>query len=285
VIEDVEIRCADRVTLRASVREPVGESFGTAILAHAMFARRGEFERAGFAEHFARRGWRTIAFDFRGHGDSDGKGTEYRYDDFVMHDLPAVTEAARARSDGRPVVVIGHSLGGHVALAAQGIGTMRADAIVGIASNVWMRRTERSSRVRLVQHAVLRAVMAIVARRGYFPARALRQGSDDESASYMRDLARFVFDDKWGSADGAHDYTAALSAIDVPVYSLATAGDRLAARPDAVCELHRMARAELDVVTASDAGGRAPSHIGIVTTRSAVSAWSRVEAFLRERLA
>lgn len=283
--EDVEIHTADRVVLRASVREPRAALVGTVVLAHAMFARRSEFERAGFAQFFADRGWRTVAFDFRGHGDSGGKGTEYRYDDFVSSDLPAVAGAARDRGEGKPVVVIGHSLGGHVALASQGIGALRADAIVGIATNLWLPGTEPSLALRAIKRATMRAMVAIVDRRGYFPARVLRQGSDDESAEYIRDLARFTLGGSWRSADGAHDYRASLANVDVPVHAIASTGDRLNARPESVRRFHApVSGAEIDVVTESDDGRRAPDHMSLVTTGAAVSAWGRAEELLRRRL-
>ena len=46
---------------------------GTCVMAHALFARKTEFgrrDRAGLAQAYAAAGWRTIAFDFRGHGES-----------------------------------------------------------------------------------------------------------------------------------------------------------------------------------------------------------------------
>ena len=69
---------------------------------------------AGLAQRLSDRGWRTIAFDFRGHGDSGpgaAKGATWTYDDLVVHDLPAVVEGARARARGRKVIVVGHSPG------------------------------------------------------------------------------------------------------------------------------------------------------------------------------
>jgi predicted alpha/beta hydrolase len=170
------------------VREPEGRLVGVAVLAHAMFARRTEFERpagSGLAPFLANRGWRTIAFDFRGHGDSGpsaADGGSWSYDDLVLGDLPAVVLCARDRAKRVPVAVVGHSLGGHVALASQGIGRIGADAIVAIASNVWMRSLEPSRMRWALKRAMLEAIEGVCARRGYFPARALRLGSDDEAS-------------------------------------------------------------------------------------------------------
>lgn len=285
--EDVELRTKDGVVLRALVREPEGKMFGSAVLLHAMFARRTEFERAAFSTYFAERGWRTIALDFRGHGESGGKDVEYTYDDFVFRDVPAVLDAARARAKKRPVVVVGHSLGGHVALASQAVGVARADAFLTIAANVWMTELEPSWPMRVLKRGAMRGVRALVDRVGRYPARALGMGSDDESRAYMGDLARFVSSDAWRSRDGKYDYAASLARVDVPVYAVASAGDRLMANVATVRRFHALLgrAATLDIVSRADDGSRAPGHMELVTTKKSVTAWARAEAFLKRELA
>jgi len=284
--EGVEVHTEDGVVLRALLREPAARMVGTAVMAHAMFARSSEFERAGFAAFFASRGWRTVAFDFRAHGDSGGTASPHGYDDLVFRDLPAVVHAARARARQKPVVVVGHSLGGHVAMAAQGVGAMYADAIVGLASNIWLPELEPSLALRATKRAAMKAVLRVVDRAGHYPARALRMGSDDEPAPYMRDLARFTLEGAWRSRDGRHDYLSSLSRVDVPVYAIASDGDWLMARPDCVRRFHAHASGpvEVDRVQRSDDGRRAPGHMGVVTTTACAGAWERGERFLRERL-
>ncbi len=178
VEEAIEIHTSDGVALRASVlpRADHAPAVGTAVLAHAMFARRGEFVKpAGqsLADHLRAAGYSVVAFDFRGHGESAGRDRGWTYDDLVARDLPAVVECARAREDGR-LVVIGHSLGGHVALASQGLGLARADAIVCVAANVWLRSLERSRLRWLAKRVIAEVGSRAVARLGRMPARAIR---------------------------------------------------------------------------------------------------------------
>ena len=122
--EAVDVRTSDGWSLRADVLEPKHAPVGVAVLSHAMMARRSSFERprnGGLAAFFVERGWRTVLFDFRGHGDSGPSakaGGSYRYDDLVAGDMPAIHAFARSRARrGRPVVLVGHSLGGHVGMA------------------------------------------------------------------------------------------------------------------------------------------------------------------------
>lgn len=287
--EPVELRTRDGTALACTLLEPEGKAFGDLVCAHAMFARQSAFVRpGGLAERFRARGWRVLAFDFRGHGQSGtpaAKGGSWSYDDLVREDLPAVVEALRARRKRGPVVVLGHSLGGHVALAAQGEGRLRADAFVTVGCNLWLRELATSRALRLVEATTLELVLRVAVRRGYFPARALRLGSDDEALPYVRDLHRFS-KDGWRSADGREDYLANLARIDVPVYAIASTGDRLNARPERVRAFHAGCRGttELDIVRRGADGRAPPDHARLVTSPSAYAAFDRAEEFLRSKL-
>jgi predicted alpha/beta hydrolase len=182
------------------------------------------------AASLAERGIRAVAFDFRGHGEST-PGNEWGYDDLVRRDLPAVVECVRMRGEGKPVVVIGHSLGGHVALAAQGCGYIQADAIVAVATNVWMRAFEPSPMRWAAKAAIARAMLAVSRRAGRFPARRLRIGSDDASDRYLHDLFRAALRHEWQSADGKDDYLLALNNVRVPVAAVLGSNDVINCHP------------------------------------------------------
>lgn len=290
MVEDLEIRTTDGTSLRATVREPPeGVTFaGTCVLAHALFARRTSFDhpkRAGLAQALASLGFRTIAFDFRGHGESrpSPSKSEWGYDEFVVSDLPSVVECARARGNDEPVVVVGHSLGGHVALASQGIGKLHADGIVAVASSVWVDAFE-SSRVRsLAKRAALIAMNEASRRVGFFPARALRIGSDDASNRFVRDLARFVARNTWTSRDGRLDYLAGLSDVRVPVCAIASHGDRVICPPAAAEAFARKCAGPVRFVAVdrADDGGPPPGHMELVTgTRSLATMKREIAAFV-----
>lgn len=292
--ETLEIRTADGWALRADVHEPREEPVGVAVLAHAMMARRTEFERpkgAGVAPMLVERGWRVVNFDFRGHGDSGPSardGGAFAYDDFVARDVPAVHEFARARlRKKRPVVLVGHSLGGHVGLAAQGAGLAAFDAVVCVGANVWLPELEPSRARWLVKRATLAAIGAVCRRVGRFPARALRLGSDDESRAYFEDFERFARTGRWASADGARDYLAGLARVRAPVLQVVSDGDRIECVP--ACGVRFVARCggDHDVVrvTRGDDGGPPPDHMGMVTSGRVRSVWDRVEAWMRRATA
>ncbi len=234
--EEIEIRTVDGTVLRAIVDEPLeqqlaahgGTPKATLVLAHAMFARKSSWKH--LLPSLSQAGYRTVAFDFRGHGDSRaGNAVDWGYDDLVRIDLPAVVECVQARWDGI-VAVVGHSLGAHVALAAQGTGRAKADAIVSLGGNVWLRELEPSSLRWAAKVGVARAMLAVAARTGRIPARRLRIGSDDASGRYIDDLFAGVTRGRWESASG-EDYLAALSRVTIPVASVVGDRDRLMCHP------------------------------------------------------
>jgi predicted alpha/beta hydrolase len=291
-VEAIDVRTADGWSLRADVHEPAESARGVAVLAHAMMARRSEFDRPpgdGLARFLVARGWSVVAFDFRGHGDSAplaGEGGCYRYDDLVARDLPAVYAFARSRTRRkRPVILVGHSLGGHVGLAAQGAGLVSFDGIVAIAANIWLRELEPSRRRWLAKRALMAAIVELSRRVGRFPARAVRIGSDDESLDYFEDLARFTRSGAWTSADGATDYLASLARVRVPIVQVVSDGDRLNCAPDCGARFVARCAGELEVVrvTRADDGGPAPGHMEIVTSTRARTAWASAEEWIRQR--
>ena len=294
--EEIEIRAEDGRALRATVREASVKkggatkdgAKGVVVLAHAMMARRVEFDRprgGGLARFLSERGWRTIAFDFRGHGDSGpgaAEGASWTYDDLVNRDLPAIVLSARARNRRGKVVVVGHSLGAHVALASQGTGKLGADAIAMFGSNVWLRALEPRFTRDIAKRAVARVIDEVCARRGHFPARALRLGSDDESSAYMRATTRVARENRWCSDDGKTDYFRALANVTIPVRAIASDGDRINCHPACAERFlaHVAGPKTFDRIRRADDGGRAPGHMEMVTTEVAKSAWGRLEGWM-----
>lgn len=62
-------------------------------------------------------GWAVYGLDHRGHGRSGGRRAHLdRYQDF-LDDLDAVRRSVVARHPGLPLVLLGHSMGGQIALA------------------------------------------------------------------------------------------------------------------------------------------------------------------------
>lgn len=280
----VDITTADGTRLVAELREPLGAARGTVILAPAMMASARTLAR-GLAPFLVARSHRVVLFDFRGHGGSGtpaAKGGDWSYDALVREDLAAVSAATRARFEG-PLSLVGHSLGGHVAIAAAGLGLAPLDAIVLLAANVWLPRFEPSLRMRAAKRAILEGCAATARRVGYLPVRRLGLGSDDESRSYFAAFLRYWQDDRWTSDDGRDDYSAAAARVKVPVLAIASEGDRLACAPPAAERFAALVGSRdrtFEVLRGADA----PGHMALVTKSTSAPAWERLARWLEGRL-
>jgi hypothetical protein len=157
------------------------------------------------------------------------------------------------------------------------------DAMVLVACNVWLRDFEPNGARWAAKRFILDGFVRAARRFGKFPARALRLGSDDESLTYVEDIARFGLDGRWVSRDGTRNYLQALTEVRPPLYSIASDGDRINAIPLCVERMLSRCRAPLhfDHVKKSDDGSRAPGHAALLATERARSAFTRAEAFLR----
>ena len=191
-----ETRAADGLVLRGERLMPVGRPKAVAVLGHAMWVNRRTLDRPrgrGLASTLCDAGIACFVFDLRGHGESGPgarEGARYTYDDFVRLDVPALVRHARAELPGRTVAVVGHSLTGHAAMIAAGREPHDApDAIVGLASNLWLPRFEPGLRRRLAKGAALAAWASL--RRTEVPILSVASEGDRVMAR-PEDVARFL---------------------------------------------------------------------------------------------
>jgi acylglycerol lipase len=93
---------------------PAGPPTGVVVIAHGFAEHSGRY--APVAARLVADGLAVRAPDHRGHGLSEGKRTSVvRFDDYV-DDLTTVVEQAREEWASRRVILLGHSMGGLIAL-------------------------------------------------------------------------------------------------------------------------------------------------------------------------
>ncbi|MGA7988599.1 MAG: lysophospholipase [Candidatus Dormiibacterota bacterium] len=94
---------------------PAGAPRGIVVIAHGFAEHSGRY--SAVAERLTAEGCAVRAPDHRGHGHSEGKRTSVvRFDDYV-DDLLTVITHAREEWPSVPMILLGHSMGGLVALA------------------------------------------------------------------------------------------------------------------------------------------------------------------------
>lgn len=82
--------------------------------------------------HWHARGWTVAGFDWRGQGASRGDGSGPDSLDLLVDDLAAIVAELEGKTEG-PVVIVGHSMGGHVLLRALAEERVRPAAAVLVA--------------------------------------------------------------------------------------------------------------------------------------------------------
>ena len=124
---EVSFLGADDNKLKGSLWADPKGTCGTVILLHGGGQTRHSWQ--GTAEALARRGWRAICIDQRGHGESDWVGSgDYSFDAFAR-DLGCFSREIE-REYGTVPAVIGASLGGLAGMLALGEGVANASALV-----------------------------------------------------------------------------------------------------------------------------------------------------------
>ena len=87
---------------------------GVVLLVHGLGEHAGRYER--MAQRFNQWGFDVRGYDHFGHGESGGERGALTSDERLVDDLREMVEAARVRTpDGRPLILLGHSMGGLVA--------------------------------------------------------------------------------------------------------------------------------------------------------------------------
>lgn len=105
----------DGLALYTYLWRPSAEAMAVVVVTHG----HGEYatKYTHVAEAFTAAGYALLAYDLRGHGRSGGpRGHVPRYAAYVS-DLHRVMEGAAGQFPGKPLFVLGHSLGGQIVLA------------------------------------------------------------------------------------------------------------------------------------------------------------------------
>ena len=123
------------------------------VLAHGVSEHGGRYAWVG--EQLADRGFALYAGDHRGHGRSEGPRALVDRMDNVVADLNLVVDLAVARQGGREPFLLGHSMGGAIALA---YALEHQDRLRGLILSAPLAVVEAASRVTRLAGKVLSAV-------------------------------------------------------------------------------------------------------------------------------
>ena len=125
-IELDPFRTSDGLLLYRRVYRPAAAPIGDLLLGHGIGEDSSRYIQAAHA--FAMAGWRTVTWDLRGHGRSEGPHGFVprwgRYHDDLAEQVDALEH------EGRLMVVAGHSMGGLIAFGAAASGRIAPDKLI-----------------------------------------------------------------------------------------------------------------------------------------------------------
>lgn len=142
----------------------------TLLLVHGYAEHSGRYDELG--AWLAARGSAVHAYDHRGHGRSAGRRFHMDRFEQLTEDLGRVLEEVRAEDPGLPVVLVGHSMGGLVALAY--LAAARPLVAGAATSGAALALGDGASRTRVAAARALRRIL---------PRLALPSGLDAEGIS------------------------------------------------------------------------------------------------------
>lgn len=131
-----QIITADGEALPLSVWQTPGEPQAIVLALHGFNDYRHAF--SGVGPFLVERGITVYAYDQRGFGGTTGRGI-WPGDDVLVNDVRLVAALLRQRHPGRPLYLLGESMGGAVAISVLAETPDVADGVVLIAPAVWGR--------------------------------------------------------------------------------------------------------------------------------------------------
>ena len=94
--------------------QPEGEAKAAVVIAHGVSEHGGRYRYV--VERLVPDGFAVYAIDHRGHGRSDGSGAQIDRMAHVVSDLDQLVDLARAEHPGAKLFLLGHSMGGCIAI-------------------------------------------------------------------------------------------------------------------------------------------------------------------------
>jgi predicted alpha/beta hydrolase len=234
-----------------------------------------------FAHWLAARGYFVVTFDYRGIGHSR-RGSLRGFPADVLtwaeRDTAAVLALVRERIGDKPLLWIGHSLGGQIFGLVPGHERVRAMVTVTAGGGYWRDFVPRLRRwAPVLWHVVV--PLALLA--GYFPGRALRIVGD-VPAGVMRQWRSWCLHPEYLFGVLPPEVRARYAALKLPVLSLSFTDDEFLSRRniDSLHACYAGATVEMQRLSPQDVGVPRIGHFGFFRKRCESSLWPRVAEWL-----
>ena len=275
------ILAADGAKLAARVYETGRRDRGSVVIGGAMGVRQDYY--APFARWLAGQGWRVVTFDYRGSGESgprSGGLRGFKADLFDWtRDYEAVIDAAYAALPGRPLYLVGHSLGAQLPGLLANQHKVSGMLSIAAGSGYWRDNAPRLRRV--VLYFWFGLVPLATRLFGYFPGRKLRKVGD-LPAGVVLQWRKWCLDPEYSVGAEGDAARQAYARATFPVHAVSITDDELMTLrgthrllrlyPNAPSQVRRLAPADLGV--------RRLGHFGPFRSEHESGLWPRMAEWL-----
>lgn len=177
-------------------------------------------------------GFRVTVMELRGHGNSPlrpSRRVDFGFRELLDEDIPAALRELRAQAPELPVLLLGHSLGGHLAAISAGRLRETLDGIVLAAcGSPWTEAYEGATLRKL--KLLCAAIPPLTALLGYYPGQRIGFGGR-EARTLMREWRALALSNRYRAQGIDEDLDTAIAGYDGSVLALRMADDDFA--PDA----------------------------------------------------
>ncbi|BDC99438.1 alpha/beta fold hydrolase [Persicobacter psychrovividus] len=235
----------------------------------------------GFAPFMAQQGYEVFVVDLSGRGRSEptaGKGHRADQTFAITTEIPAVLILMQEKFPSLSLHLAGHSWGGVLILAAMARSLeslrpkIKSMIFFGSKRSLKIKTLQKRIQVDIFWSRIFRLYAQL---KGYFPAKELRIGSDNEPLAFYTQVVDWVNAEAWQAHDIPLDYAAALQKIGLPpTLYLAGKKDLLLGHIDDVKRLKAetgAAKAEIWWLAKSAGFQKDYGHIDMLTARSSVN--------------
>lgn len=242
----------------------------------------GQQYYAPFAHWLAARGYFVVVFDYRGIGHSRrGSLRGFKADvlTWAERDAAAALAFAQEQLGGKPLLWIGHSLGGQVFGLVPGHDQVRAMVTVAAGSGYWRDYVPKLRRFSPLLWFLIVPVCLAVA--GYFPGRTLRM-IGDVPAGVMRQWRSWCLNPDYLFGVLPSGVRTAYASLRLPLLSLSFTDDEFLSQRN-IESLHAFyagAAKEMQRIAPKDIGMPHIGHFGFFRKRYEESLWPRAGDWL-----
>jgi len=273
VIDRFEVVAAYGTGIAATSYAPAGEPDAVVLVVPAMGVSQSYY--AEFAGWLAARDCLALTFDYRGTGRSLHGPLRRAEADLVTwgrQDCGAMLEAAAARSGARPLLWIGHSLGGQLLPFVENLGRVSKVITVATGSGYWRENAPwLRSRAFWFWYVLVPLALLLF---GCFPGRSLRMVGD-LPRGVMTQWRRWCLHPKYAAGAEGDAVRALFAAVRLPIVSLSFTDDEYmsARNVEAIHGQYTGAPVTFRRISPADVGVQRVGHFGFFRARLAATLW------------